>query len=264
MKTMKHYLGIGLVLILVAPVGVQALLLPGSEQTFGDFAGATVLYSNVYEHTDSGTYGIPATYGTDKLDFNPQGIKSEASAETSHINDARVSFHIIANEGKYIQGLDFTESGDFSFVGAVDSDWQTYVGVAATFNIDIYEVDGLPATIPNVQLSIDNFNPEADGFFDLNTYGPSLATSWDGSIYIDFNQILIDMGYSFESGVTHAYVALNNVLATASGVGDYSSIQKKDADGFSVTADVIPEPASLVLIMGTTSLFMLIRRRFIG
>lgn len=266
---MKHYLGIVLVLILVVPGGVQALLLPGNEETFGDFPATTVLYSNVYEHTDSGTYGAPSTID-DKLDFNPEGLKSEASGGASHQNDARVSFYIVANEGKYIKGLDFAESGDFSFSGLFPTGiWQTYAGIGANFSIDIYEVDGQPAVIPNVQIPLDTITPDANGWFDMYSHGPSSAKPWTGSVYIDFNQILIDQGYSFTDGVTHAYVALNNVLTTSSKIdelGNYSTstIQKKDASGFSVTADVIPEPASLVLIMGTTSLFMFIRRRLIG
>lgn len=266
-RSLKYCLGIGLILVMVLPVGVEADLTPGVTANYGEFTGSTVLYSNVVESTDFGYYGAP-TVGGNALSFVPTGLKAESiggmhpmyNIPIPTVNDAQLNFHVWAQDGHYLEALEFSEGGDLTLAGTGTSN--TYVDVTANFFVKIYKVDGVSINTITTTNTINNFTPNADGTVDLSTDGSVSGMIWDGSIYIDLEQILKDEGISYSLGVTHASVNLDNWLEADSEAGTYSSIQKKDAEAFTVTA--IPEPASLVLIMGTTSLFIFLRRRFIG
>jgi hypothetical protein len=89
--------------------------------------------------------------------------------------------------------------------------------------------------------------------------GPS---SWSGNVLIDINATLQENGYSDDQFATRIGVDLDNLLEVYTEDGTSASISKKDFD-VAMSIDIIPEPASLVLIGVASSLVIFARRRFI-
>ena len=112
------------------------------------------------------------------------------------------------------------------------------------------------------------FSPNADGTLQLITDGGggfgAYQGKWNGSIYIDLFGILAENSVSYKSGATRANVNLVNILTAGSEASTTSLILKDETTTLSITSNVIPEPASLLLMVGTTSFLAFCRRRFIG
>lgn len=274
MKTMTRYITTVLILLVASGMYAKASI----NANYGDFAANTVSYNNVSEFNTvatGGEYGAPIVTG-DTLSFAPLGMKAEATGGSFVQNDYQVQFEIQADTDKFIQGLDFAEAGDISMYGTGGTD-ATGVDVSASFFVTIYEVDGveLDQTITKTFgfNSMTFSSPSTSGtdgtvlyVSDLGgagTFFSPAQTVWDGSIYIDLNDILDEEFTSYTSGVTRVSFNIDNVLLAASETDTTAFITKKQAGGFSVTSDVVPEPASAVLLVGTASLLGVIRRRFI-
>lgn len=226
---------------------------------YGDFEASTVWYNQVCEDTGIGSYGAPEAAG-DSLSFNPVGLEAYSTGGGSTTNEAKVQFDVQAKAGSAIAGLDFSEIGDYSMIGPAGP---TYVDVTANFSVTIYEVDGVELSSSFATDSTMTFSPEASGTFLLGA-GPFTQGIWDGSIYLDVLGMLDDESINYIDGVTRMNVKVDNILVAYSEAGTSALIKKKDLTGFTITSDVIPEPASLVLILGTTSGLAFVRRRFIG
>jgi len=183
---------------------------------------------------------------------------STSSTFVSVQNDAQLQFGVTAKEGNAIAGLDFSELGDFSMVGGGFA----FVDVTANFYVTIMDVDGEELDSAFTTASSMTFSPNADGTF--NHSAPFTQGLWDGSIYLDVLSMLDDEGISYVDGVTRMSVNLDNILVAYASAGGTSFIKKKDLTGFTVTSEVVPEPASLVLILGTTCSLAFVRRRVIG
>ena len=269
MKAITIYTATVLSVVLISSMTVHGSL----SVNYGDYTADTVTYVGVSEANTApyGQYGAPIVTG-DTLTFNPLNMKAEATGGSFEQNDYQLQFEIQADAGKYVQGLDFAEAGDISMFGTGTD--ATGVDVSASFFVTIYEVDGveLSQTITKTfGFNSMTFNPNANGTVLYNTdlggvgsvFSPA-QTEWDGSIYIDLNSILDENFTSYIDGVTRVSFNIDNVLIAATETGTSAFITKKQVGGFSVTSDVIPEPASLVLILGTTSGLAFIRRRIIG
>jgi hypothetical protein len=245
---------------------VSLLIFSGSQvsaQTtnYGTFVGATVTYSNVAEAsgTDPGQpfYKAPSITG-DTLDFNPT-FSATATGGASKIRDAQLNFDVLAHTGYGVEGLLFTERGDFTMTGPTGTS-NTLVDITASFFITIFEVDNLVVTPVNLTLSM-LFSPNSSGTFTLTgAGGPPLATgNWSGSMSVDLDNALTLAGVPYILGATKVSVALDNTLTALSEAGTHAYIGKKDFKGFSIT--VVPEPSTLALIGLGAAALLLWRRR---
>jgi hypothetical protein len=232
-----------------------------SAQTtnYGYFVGATVTYSNVNEAsgTDPGQpfYKAPHIYG-DTLDFNPTFSASAANGASKYRN-ALLNFDVLAHTGYGVEGLMFSERGDFTMSGQGTAN--TLVDITASFLISILEVDNVAITPINLTLNM-LFSPNSSGTFTLTgDGGPPLATgNWSGAMGINLDNALTAESVSYILGATKVSVALNNDLTALSEAGTHAYIGKKDLQGLSIT--VIPEPSTLALA-GLGLAALLLRRR---
>lgn len=264
MKTHIYCLGSFIMLWLSVSMPAEASMFTN----YGNFEASTVWYNQVSESTDYGWYGSPVVAGN-TLNFTPLGLKAESSGGgPDTVNNAQLSFDVQAKPEHYIEAFNFSEGGDFSMAGlGTDS---TYVDAEANFIIQIYEVDG--AAIDPVTESFSMpISPNADGTFEFLTDGGGSASlfnpyqeAWSGSVYIDLNDILTGNSVSYVNGATYANVFLENILTAGSEPGTAALINKKLQNGFSITSEIIPEPNSLILIGGTGSLLLYLRRRIHG
>ena len=245
--------------LLLVSMSVQA----GITTYYGNFDADTVKYLDVNEDMTTGTYGVPSVVG-DSLTFAPLGVEAfaDATATTNAIssqNDAQLQFGVTAKEGQAISGLEFSELGDYSMIGAGFA----FVDVTANFYVTIMDVDGEELQSAFTTVSSMTFTPNADG--TVNHSAPFTQGVWDGDIYLNVLSMLDAEGISSVDGVTRMSVNLDNILVAYASPSGTSLIKKKDLTGFTVTSEVvIPEPASLVLILGTTCSLAFVRRRVIG
>ncbi len=257
MKNSIRNVGVITALLLVS-MSTQAGLLRNSAP------GDTVTYTAITEDisgygTFGGTYGTPTING-DLLDFNPLGLQAQATGGADSENDAELRFGVEAHQGYHISDIQFGEAGesrlrDPGSVGTVS----TFTEVTATFFVDILELDHGATALPG---SVDDQYIRYFAYFDIT--GGLGINLWDGNIDIDIDQILLDNEVNYEFGATEVHITLDNIMYAASEVGTTATIKKKDADGFTITAVSVPEPASVVLLLGTTSGLVFIRRRIIG
>jgi hypothetical protein len=232
-----------------------------SAQTtnYGNFTGGTVTYENVSESsgTDPGQFFFkkPNVYGN-TLDFNPV-FSASASSGGLKVRDGQLNFDVVAHTGYEVEGLLFSERGDFTMAGAGTAN--TLVDVSAYFYIDIVEVDGLGINPVSLMLNMI-FSPNASGTFTLTgAGGPPLATgTWSGSLSINLDNALTAENIPYILGATRVSVALDNTLTAISEANTSAFIDKKDFKGLSVTA--VPEPSTLALA-GLGMLALLLRRR---
>ncbi len=255
MKLHIHKTAVVAALVIVA-MGAQAATIAN----YGDFQGTSVSYNQVSENTDIGIYQAPIIVN-DSINFNPLDMVASSPAGGGAVtNNALLNFDVQANAGKSIQGLYLTENGIMTTVGSGSA---TYVDVTANFLVTISMVNGV--SVPDITASFSmDFNPREDGTWEFGTDGPAIGKSWDGSVFLNFAGMLTGNGYTESDGTTLANVSLENVLIANADAASTASIQKRNTDGLSITADVIPEPASIVLIVGATSFLAFIRRRIIG
>jgi len=242
MLTFRSALVAGSVAILV---GASAHAVPIN---YGDFVAINVKYTQVTE--DSGTdapplFGAPVLAG-DGLDFNPVSFNANASgAGGVDITDGTLTFGVEAKPNRLVDGLAFSEAGDFTLAGF--GGIGTFASVTADLYIDIIEIDNVSVTaIPIITAMV--FTP-SNGDWDLLNDGPGPAVhgSYTGGVTVDLTQVLIDEGVLFTNGVTGVTVTLDNTLVALSESGTESFIAKKDFEGFSV-APIIPEPSTGLLL----------------
>jgi hypothetical protein len=253
-------------LALAAGVAVALAFSAVADTTYtnyGDFAGADVEFIQVTEQTTNPgdtvpKYGAPLVSGN-SMDFNPVGFSAIAANGSSDITDGNLVFTVDANQENdfYIEAIGFAERGNF-LLGGAGTD-ATYVDVDAYFVVEIKEINYSPVD-PILIDAWMNFSPNTDGTRQLVTDGAG-GGIWSGSVLIDINAYLATN--NIPGFATRVDVDLNNVLSAYSEDGTSSLIAKKDFDS-ALTVDIIPEPASLVLVLGATSLIAFVRRRFIG
>ncbi len=245
----------------VALVG-ESLATQAQTTNYGNFTGTTVTYENVSEYsgTDPGQFYMksPQVFG-DTLDFNPVYSVSVSGAATK-IRDSQINFDIRAKSGFGIEGLAFSERGDFTMSG--NGTANTLVDVSASFFISILEVDNTAINPVDLTLSMI-FSPNGSGTFDLvGAGGPPFASGvWTGSLAVDLDGALVAGSIPFSLGATRVSVALDNTLTGNSESNTSAFIAKKDAKGLSIT--VVPEPTAFTLtFLGLAGLgAMTIRKR---
>jgi hypothetical protein len=260
MKTMK----------LAVWAAAGALLVSSAVATttftnYGDFAAADVDFLQVQEHTTNPGDTVPK-YGSPNvsaagngMDFNPVGFSAIAENGSSDVTDGNLVFTAAARGNMAIEQIGFAERGNYN-LGGTGTD-ATYVDVDAYFYIEVTEVNYNPIEAFGIPVWMQ-FSTNTDGTYELVTDGAG-GGMWFGSLQVDINAALVENGYSASDRATRVDVDLNNVLTAFSEDGTSSLIAKKDFDvGF--TVDIIPEPASAVMLAGASALIAFVRRRFVG
>ena len=234
---------------------------------YGDFTAASVDFLQVTEQTTNPgdtvpKYGSPfVTTAGNSMDFNPVGFSAIAANGSSDVTDGNLVFIADAHQDKNmaIEKIGFAERGNFT-LGGTGTDG-TYVDVDAYFYVEVTEVNFQPIESFGISVWME-FDPNTDGKHELVTDGAG-GGLWSGSVEVDINAALVLNGYAETDRATQVAVDLNNVLTAYSEDGTSSLIAKKDFD-VGMTVEIIPEPASLALVLGATSLIAFVRRRFIG
>lgn len=217
-----------------------------ADINYGNFSGTDFDFLNVTEDSTSGDplplFGAPTVSGN-SLDFNPT-FSANSVGGGLDIVEGQLNFTIVANDGAVIDSLDFAEAGDYTLVdpGAIGT-LATAASVSAAFFIEILEIDGVPVAGINSNYNM-TFTPSG-GTFNVVEDGTALTVIWEGSLFIDVQQILDDL--DIDGQATMVAVALNNTLVASSESGTGAIIAKKDFDGLTVT--VIPAPGAMALLM---------------
>ena len=261
MKTTK-YVGLTALAAMLA-VSATANL---TSTNYGNFAAQSVDFLSVEEHTSTfgdtvPKYGMPiVNAGSDSMDFNPVGFSAEAGNGDLDYTDGNLVFQIQSRGDAVIEEVGFSEAGFYSLLGAAGTD-ATHVNVTASFILEVYEINGAPVQHFGNSYSLD-FSP-GDGTYEKITDGAGTQIAWAGSILVDVDALLAQQGYTVNDHATKVSIDLNNELSAFSEAGTIASIAKKDFD-VGVSIEVIPEPASIAMLLGASSLIVLARRRFIS
>jgi hypothetical protein len=219
----------------------------------GPLVGNTVIYSVDATHsvTESSVtdgvplFGAPSLSG-DSIDFNPAGFGSFAQNGALDVTDGQLTFMVTAKPGQAIKNIKFNEAGIVTLLG---------IGGAATSAsdklsvfINIQAVDGVG--INSINLTPTDFFPQPiftpKGSFNLAVDGPLNTAPWSGYLLADLQQVLVNKGIKFTTGITKISVNLDNQLMTTSERNTQALIDKKDF--FIVTVNS-PEPSSCVLAL---------------
>jgi hypothetical protein len=229
-------------LAMSAVVGVCGSAALATPINYGDFTGTNVMFLQVTEDSTTDAtplFGTPLVSG-DGIQFNPTSFGSFAFNGSSDLTDGTLTTMIMANPGRVIPAVTFSESGDYTLAGSGGA--MTSASVALSWFVTVSEVNGSP--IAPVSFSgMGTFSPSS-GTFDLASDGPGAAVIWNGSAMIDIDAFLASQ--SISGSATKVTVTLNNALVTTSEPGTASFIKKKEFGG--VAMAVVPAPATLGLL----------------
>ena len=236
---------------------------PGGMMGFMDPNTGTVWYGPVTESNGDpnaagalSLFGAPSSVTGNAIDFDPQGFNAQSTGDASQITDSQLSFMVKAVDGTLIDNLLFEERGDTNLVALSGS---AFTSVTMFMFIDVLEIDGNPVNF-NLPTQAMTFSP-SDGDWIVPGDGfPNVATDWEGELFVDVEQLLIDENIPFVFGATKLNITLDNTLNAASSGGGSAFIAKKDFDGLTVTSNV-PEPTTALLMLAASVAGLAVRRR---
>jgi len=226
---------------------------------WGDFIGTNVRFLGITESSatdtldidgdgilgnNDGLYGRPTISG-DSLLFTDLDFFSSSSGVASDITDGKLEGTIQGKPNSYVDKIRFEEWGDVSLSGFPSSSSNAYAAVANNFYLTITEIDNYELLDP-IELQFAMEIDPSNGDWFLTEDGFFTSRQWSGVLFIDVTQELRKLeihGYA-----TNCYFALDNTLATQSMEGTSAYIAKKQTDGLKVTAEIVPEPATLALL----------------
>jgi len=253
-----------LIVVVIVSTVVGLLLSPAMSVAapinYGDFTGTTVMYLDVTENTNTGDdqplFGAPTVAG-DSIDFDPSGFSASSSGGGApDLTDGQLTFMIMAQEGKAINNVTFSEAGDASLARSLDTTDDALTSVTSNIFIDILEVHGAPINAINVQGEM-TFAP-SDGSYTLSedgSGGATFNTGWTGSFFVDLT------GVDGVNGlITKVSVNIDNVLTASSATNSTAFIAKKDFDGVTIATN-IPEPTTALLAVSGLLAMACSRRR---
>lgn len=203
-------------------------------------------------------YGPPSISG-DSIDFNPAGFGSFAKNGALDITDGQLTFMVTAKPGQAIKNIKFSEAGIVTLLGLGNA--ATSASDKLSVFINIQAVDGVG--INSINLGPNDFLPQPifspKGSFNLATDGPLNTAPWNGNLLVDLQQVLVNKGIHFTTGITKISVNLDNQLLTTSQPNTQALMDKKDF--FIVTVNS-PEPSSCVLaLLAMIGTALFVRRR---
>ncbi len=210
-------------------------------------SNSSISWSN--GQSDKGLFGNPTVDGNSFL-FFPSNFEATASNGTAQTTSDRLSFKLTAAEGKEIQQINIREYGDWSIIGnggvkAVGALYITRLNSPGFGTVWSETLNVVYDDLENATIIQSPSRPKVEG-----------SGTWDGNFSIDL-----------PDGVTSVQVVLNNILQATSGTGGSAFIQKKgvgdpaDGDAQFLIEAVVPEPASISLLVLGGGALLLRRRR---
>lgn len=185
------------------------------------------------------------------LDFNPIGFVAYGTNGTSDTTAGRIKTTLVSSlVGMRIDSLILNEAGDYTKIGTGTP--LTGVSAAAIIEATVTEINGVAVT-PIVLVP-------ANAAVSFNLPGNAIVSPWSLGAIFDLQSQLIGLGYTANDSATRIDVTLTNTLGATSEAGSSASIAKKDFRFDVQVANVIPEPAALMLIGVAASALLALRR----
>jgi hypothetical protein len=242
---------------IVAVVATAATAASAAPIVYGNFSGTTVHYLGVTE-APTGLLGPSATpfFGAptlagDALAFNPANFGVSSSNGGIDFKDSTLTTTIRAKPGFNINAIEFAETGDYTLAGF--GTLATAATVNAALFLQIIELDGI--SVNPIQIATNlSFSPSGGTYDLVNDAGAGVI--WNGFVSVDLDAAIANAGRS--GSATALLFSLNNTLVVTSEQGTVSFLKKKAANGVTITT-IVPEPASLGLLIG--GLLLGLRRR---
>jgi len=215
--------------------------------SYGNLIGTTVKFLDVSETSmtpgdTAPLFGTPNLVG-DSLVFTRMTFRSSASNGASDITDGKLDGTISAKNPftHYIDKLKFQEFGDVTLTGA--GTVNTKASVGCSIFVTILDVDDSSLLFP--EFITVNMTMSQNGDWDIANDGTFTGKLWNGVLNLDLSTTLAQRGITGRA--TLLTFSIDNTLATQSETGTYAYIAKKAA-GLQVTPEIIPEPATLLIL----------------
>jgi hypothetical protein len=223
------------------------ILVSANSTNYGSQVGVHVRYMNVTETSLSAGDSIPL-YGSpnlsgDSLIFTHMTFSSQSSGGASDITSGRLDASIDAKQNPkfYVDSIRFQEFGDTTLAGTGTA--ATYASATGSVFITIWQTNNVALPSPEY-INVSMVMSEG-GNWTLAS-GPLTAHTWNGGLLVDLSAELIARGIMGEA--TLVDFSLVNILATGSESLSSAFIAKKAA-GLMVTAELVPEPGALSLLL---------------
>lgn len=220
-----------------------------ATMNWGDIAdpAGDVMFLQVEEDSGAGSpllFGQPSASGN-QLVYNPTGFQSQSSGGGADLVDSTSTSTIMANDGKVINNILFSEFGDYTLSGLTGGQAQATVGAA--FFYTVLEVDGSPVTLATETASMQVTTGSSANGGEYNRPGDDgTAIPWTGSVMIDIDAYLA--GEGIDGSATKVRLRFDNTLSTAADSVSNAFIKKKESGGVIITTNV-PEPTSALLLL---------------
>jgi hypothetical protein len=213
---------------------LQVLLISSSSSaaliTYSDLLGVNpgeVDFTSIGE--DSVTdptplFGTPTRVGN-RLLFFPTSFASSSSNGSADTTSGTLQMTVDADEGHFLDRVIIKEYGDYTLTG---------VGTSATSAV----INGL--------LTVTDLTDSHGVFTDSLSVTPPDPYTLPGDSFGTFTAV-VDIDLT-GLGIKKIVLNFNNNLQTSSEEGTTAFIQKKVIDGPALEVEVIPEPATMVLL----------------
>jgi hypothetical protein len=228
---------------------------------YGNFAGATVMYTNVTETSATDPvplFGAPMVVGDDLSFFDPGaapaslGFGAISAGGVGDVTDSFLSFGVMANPGFGVSSISFSEGGDYS-MSALGVALAQVKASLTIFEIEVTHVDGAPITpftLSSAPLPSVTYNLPGDPANGI----------WSLSDSFDLDAELTSRNIPFVAGVSKFTVKLDDTLIALSQPGSAAIIMKKAFD-IDIETEV-PEPSAIALwALATVGAALVARRR---
>jgi hypothetical protein len=219
-------------------LGLFSTVANAATINYGDFnVPPSTMFLDVAETSnDAPLYGPPAPFETG-LDFDPKGfVAMSAGGGAADIIDGQLNFTVMSPG---LGSLSLFEAGDYTLVGIGTP--STFVTAAATIHATVTQINGVnvaPIVLATPNATFNASLPANIGALQPWSLGVSINIA--GQLPAGQNATKVD-------------IVIDNQLIAASQLTSAAFIAKKE---FIITAEIVPEPATLGLaglaLCGTT------------